>query len=406
MNTLFEWLSSLKEHVQNILHDGFVVTSLQYVLETINKLVSYTTEVAGWLWLIFILIGVSLLFSAFYFRRQSKRLNHALTSLYHMNDVFKQDALEFFDQAWPVLKQVGCENLQAKIDWFGEVKEVQKGNIKSKAKTKSYLVQREDMRFKIIIAYSRDALGKQSMGSLVVQTFLHILEQNLVLKQSEILTSQKRLERYQLFVQHEIKNIAQFIQMLAEQVAIIEMPEAKIKLVDRLSTSLPSMAQRARKTIDHMQQPLDEFYHGDQLEIESLLQNITQIYGLKANIQGEAIVTLPKEALVEVFKNVLGNYRDHSSGMGIIQILIFHDFLGGQVRINILSKKRPGQELKPERMFEPFWTTSESGMGLGLFLARELLKQVDGSIEFYQHEAKLLFGFQIMLPDHVKKSAE
>jgi C4-dicarboxylate-specific signal transduction histidine kinase len=46
-------------------------------------------------------------------------------------------------------------------------------------------------------------------------------------------------------------------------------------------------------------------------------------------------------------------------------------------------------------MFEPFWTTSESGMGLGLFLARELLKQFNGEIEFFHHKKDGVFGFHI-----------
>ncbi|CAN8139190.1 hypothetical protein THIOSC15_1300008 [uncultured Thiomicrorhabdus sp.] len=47
-------------------------------------------------------------------------------------------------------------------------------------------------------------------------------------------------------------------------------------------------------------------------------------------------------------------------------------------------------------MFEPFWTTSESGLGLGLFLARELLKQVSGEIKFQQGSQH--FGFILSLP--------
>ncbi len=49
-----------------------------------------------------------------------------------------------------------------------------------------------------------------------------------------------------------------------------------------------------------------------------------------------------------------------------------------------------------ERLFEPFWTTSQSGMGLGLFLTRELLQKVGGTVAFYQTEDTL--GFKVCLP--------
>jgi len=82
-------------------------------------------------------------------------------------------------------------------------------------------VAREDMRFELNVVLNRKAAESNSLSFLVIKTFVNILEQNIVLKQTEILTSQKRLERYQLFVQHEIKNIAQFIQLLSEQVSRI-----------------------------------------------------------------------------------------------------------------------------------------------------------------------------------------
>jgi C4-dicarboxylate-specific signal transduction histidine kinase len=91
-----------------------------------------------------------------------------------------------------------------------------------------------------------------------------------------------------------------------------------------------------------------------------------------------------------VFKNILGNYRDHPIGDCPLRIEINENNEGVQVRINSCLQKEDAR-LKSERMFEPFWTTSKSGMGLGLFLTRELLKQVGGEIGFEQHEKKMSF---------------
>lgn len=350
-------------------------------------------------WLGFILIGISLFFTAYYFRRQSKRLNSALSSLYELNQNCNQDALDFFDQAWKVLQSVGCERLQANIEWFGERKSVIQGtSVKARLVSKSYLVSREDMRFEMIVFMKRGASQHESVSSLVIKTFLNVLEQDLVLKQAEILTSQKRLERYQLFVQHEIKNIAQFIQLLSEQVNTVDTDENKVKLVNRLYGTLPIMAKRARKTVEHMQQPLSEFYEGHVETIKDLLIDVAQMYSLEVEIEGNVSTNLPKQILVEVFKNILGNFRDHPSSNKPIQISIIQETLADSVKINILSEKVSDEVLMPERMFEPFWSTSESGMGLGLFLSRELLKQLDAQIHFYQSVEENQFGFLIELP--------
>lgn len=397
MNLIINFFHEISLWLQSLFSNEFSSIIVQLFSEILSWLSSYSTAVAGWLWVVMLFIGFTLLFAVYYFRRQSKQLNHALVKLFYINDLYKQDALEFFEQAWPVLKSIGCVNLMARIEWFGENKDILKGNFSTKAETKDYLVQQDDMRFEILVGFSRDSFQKESIAAIVVQTFIHIIEQDLVLKKSEILTSQKRLERYQLFVQHEIKNISQFIQVLSEQVQQLETTEAKEKLVNRLSSSLPVMAQRARKTVDHMQQPLAEFYRGELFELEDLLQNIADMYGLSVRIKGSASISLSQEVLSEIFKNILGNYRDHDIGMQKIFIDVNNDLLSNKVNISISCRKNAGLDFRSERMFEPFWTTSESGMGLGLFLARELLKQIDGKIEFFQIEEKELFGFQIYL---------
>ncbi len=352
-----------------------------------------------WLWLGFVLVGLTLFFTAYYFRRQSKRLNKALSDLYALNQSVKQDALDFFDQAWPILESLGCLKMVGKIGWFGEWKEVflgEQGEVFGKQQT--FNVIRDDMEFRLVLTLNRKTAEPSSLSFLVIKTFINILEQNLVLKQAEILTSQKRLERYQLFIQHEIKNIAQFIQLLSEQVECLEVEQDKVRLVDRLHRTLPSMAQRAQKTILHMNRSLPKDYECIELKVHTLLQEVVEMYGLNAMITGEGELCLPHLLLVEVFKNILGNFRDHALTEKPIKIEVFND-KSKSIQVTIFSQRdKVHSEVVAERLFEPFWTTSESGMGLGLFLARELLKQMNGQIVFEQDKAQ--FGFLIRLKTH------
>jgi len=360
---------------------------------------SFSDVLAQWIWIGPVLIGISLFFTAYYFRHQSKKLSSSLSSLYKLNQKCHQDALDFFNDAWPILEKSGCVEMQASIEWFGEKNFIKKGKSSTKGLVKqSFNVVRDDMRFDILLFITRDAAQQESLFELVTTTFLNILEQNLVLKQAEILTSQKRLERYQLFVQHEIKNIAQFIQLLSEQVQTVKEDEAKVMLVNRLSTTIPVMEQRARKTIEHMQQPLSEFYEGHVISINEIVRSIVDMYGLQAYIEGDVSTNLPRQVLTEVFKNILGNFRDHPSSEKPLQISVMQSLHEQTIQINIISEKLDSKELQAERMFEPFWTTSESGMGLGLFLSRELLKQLDGEIKFHQGTEDNEFGFLIEIP--------
>jgi len=354
--------------------------------------------IVEWTWLIFLVIGFSLFFTAYYFRHQSKKLSHALSALYDLNLSVNQDALDFFDQAWPILQKVGCLQMKANIEWFGEHKNIQFGpDHPSKAHKQTFKVAREDMRFELVIFLGRRAMAPESLASLAIKTFINVLKQDLVLKQAEILTSQKRLERYQLFVQHEIKNIAQFIQLLSEQVQTVHEPQAQKRLFERLNQTLPIMAQRAQKTVQKMQQPLSENFQNSSYELKALIEETLRMYDLQAVVTGEAITQLPCPLVLEVFKNVLGNFRDHKVCETPLEIKISTDDIEKWVTIQIFSACLIDQnKMRSERLFEPFWTTSESGMGLGLFLARELLKQHKGQIEFKQNPNG--FGFVITLP--------
>ncbi|WP_029408168.1 HAMP domain-containing sensor histidine kinase [Thiomicrorhabdus sp. Milos-T2] len=351
-----------------------------------------------WGWLILVILGILMIGFVYYLRYKSKRLGYALSQLYSLNQEVEQDALSFFNQAWSILECAGCLQLQANVEWFGEVRQVLRGGQNAKKGRKvSFDVSRDDMSFQGDLFLSRRAAEPESLSNLVIKTFLNILEQDLVLKEAEILTSQKRLERYQMFVQHEIKNIAQFIQLFSEQVKQATQPQSKIMLIDRLSESLPIMAKRARKTIQHMQQPLSEKNERSYINLRILMQEVVAMYGLNAEIHGASNVKLSRTLLIEVFKNILGNFSDHPSSKEPVKILIGNPNVDGKVQIKIIGQLYGLEnEMVSERLFEPFWTTSESGMGLGLFLARELLKQINGQINFEQSNKE--FSFLVQLP--------
>ncbi len=356
----------------------------------------------NWGWLALTLFGLSLLGPVYYFRRQSKRLSKALARLYSLNQTVEQDALNFFHQAWPILASVGCLQMKANVEWFGEKRVVNFG-VKHDLSTRKtcFMVARDDMSFEIMLFLNRGASEPESLSSLVIKTFIKILEQDLVLKEAEILTSQRRLERYQMYVQHEIKNIAQFIQLLSEQVALVNNDANKVRLVNKLRETVPLMARRARKTIQHMNQPLSEAHEPSNLMIRSILQEVLQMYSLEAKITGDASVNLSRQLLLEVFKNILGNFSDHPSSDQPIKIIVETEGQDGSIHVKIVGQLYGLQnEMVSERLFEPFWTTSESGMGLGLFLARELLKQFEGQITFEQSVKE--FSFLVTLPGLVK----
>ncbi|HHS99504.1 MAG TPA: hypothetical protein ENK73_01485 [Thiomicrospira sp.] len=352
----------------------------------------FSNALPGEISIFLVFLGIVLLLIAYYFHYQTRRLNQTIAKLYQLNNTVSQDALDFFEQAWSILEKAGVSDLKANIDWFGECRRVSKGkNSKKPLLKKHYLIERDDMQFDLNISIPRYYGERLGSLELIILTFVQILQQDVEHKQAEILQSQKRLERYQLFVQHEIKNIAQFIQLLSEQVIQLENDEDKVRLMDRLKNTMPVMAQRASHTLQKMQQPLREFYGSDQVDLASVIEEVLFMYELDAELTGQAQVIIARSVLIEVFKNILGNYRDHALTDQSIKIGIEKNKEQSAVVTIESYFAIKNAALNSERLFEPFWTTSESGMGLGLFLTRELLKQVGSEIEFSHNEDKVVF---------------
>lgn len=363
-------------------------------------------------WFLIVLLGIILVVLALYFRYQTLKLRHSISQLYKINENCQQDALEFFHQSWPLLNRSGCISLEADIDWFGERLKITKGPIEgsiknsqtkdtTKNETKnitgrySFLSSVDDMSFEMNVYLSRGGQQPESIARILLITFQNILEQDLMLKQSQILISQKRLERYQLFVQHEIKNIAQFLQLLSDQVQNIQSENQCLKLLSRLESSVPFMAQRAKRTLSQTQQS-SQILHCEWLNIGSMIAEIVNMNDLCAEIEGSANIYLPRELILEVFKNILSNYRDHGDNKQPLKITVLTE--NNALKVSIYNAFSGLVSVPTERMFEPFWTNSESGMGLGLFLARELLKQINGTVHFRVFAEDQVAGFTITIP--------
>lgn len=346
-------------------------------------------------WVLLVLLGTLLAVLAFYFRQQTLKLRHSISQLYHINEHCQQDALEFFHQSWPLLKRSGCLSLQADVSWFGETIKITQGDNSAKAFRYDFVSKVDDMVFDVSAFLSYSGQQPESIARVILITFEHILEQDLMLKQSQILVSQKRLERYQLFVQHEIKNIAQFLQLFSDQVKQIDTDQQRLKLFYRLEKSLPQMAQRAKNTLSQTHKP-QQLLISEWFAVERVLLDIIEMHSLEVKIDGSAQVYLPRNLMIEVFKNILGNYRDHGLDKQPIEISIKTN--QGCLKITIASAIQFAKQIPASRMFEPFWSNSESGMGLGLFLCRELLKLVGGSVNFQSDQTSQTAAFQIVIP--------
>jgi signal transduction histidine kinase len=345
-----------------------------------------------------LVLGVLLLVVVAYLKYQSHQLKQRIQALYDINQAVQQDALDFIQQAWSVLQDSGSQGLRARVNWFGEQSEMCFGLLQDQPSDQQYIAQ-GDIAIELAF-YTPSLRGEQRyMAQLVQQTFSQLLQQDIYIKLNQILLTQQRLERFQLFAQHDLKNLMQFIELLGDQVERIDSAQDQAKLIARLKVSLPAVKQRAQRTLGQLKTSLSGDTEVELIALQALVQQMAANLTLKVEAQtDDNCLYLSRPLMSEVLVNVLSNFRDHGeaqqpvciksytqSGMCCLEI---YQFIPGD-NSGFLVKNA-------NRLFEPFWSTSESGMGLGLFLARSLLTKIGGEIHLINQNQRL--GFLLRLP--------
>jgi two-component system sensor histidine kinase PilS (NtrC family) len=137
--------------------------------------------------------------------------------------------------------------------------------------------------------------------------------------------------------------------------------------------------------------------NGDPLYLDSFLSELKtefqETQGLSDDMMwlgntGPAPVRFDPLHLREVLVNLLTNaVRYASGGVGSIRIYAVTD-PSGRIELHVQDD---GPGIAPEvrsHLFEPFYTTSNKGTGLGLYLARELCLNNDATLDYeYRFDA-------------------
>lgn len=124
----------------------------------------------------------------------------------------------------------------------------------------------------------------------------------------------------------------------------------------------------------------------------------------------DAAVVLPttvdalqlEQALINVINNAIDAASDARQAPGCVTVRVVAAGIG--VRIEIEDNGPGVSEVVANQLFEPFVTTKQDGMGLGLALARELVAAHEGTIRWEHLEVQKGTRFTIELPSNVERA--
>jgi signal transduction histidine kinase len=342
---------------------------------------------------ILIVIGSTIGVVLAYLWRQARGASNVSLALIRLNEQLQFDTPAFLRSAWPLLSQSGLRGISWKLDWFGVPIEGQCGRPGGRSLDKEILVA----EMKLNIRFQQHRHGERRyFDESLIETFLLLLRTDMWIKAGAIDATFAQMSKLSLFLQHDMKNVAQFIQLMADQLAAVPAGKEQ-QVLDYLRTAAPLIRHRA----DRIVRTLTAGQSAERLrpiQVEDELAQTCSLYRLECTINGAALIHVPENTLDSALDNILKNYADLSVRNQAVKPVLTIDIANDKaaVVITIAADKVPAVT-QIERLFEPFWSSDPAGLGIGLYQAKQMLEICGGTVGVNQTATGQL-RFLVRLP--------
>jgi PAS domain S-box-containing protein len=248
-----------------------------------------------------------------------------------------------------------------------------------------------------------DALGTQ-IGELLQRK-----EAEAALRSAEKLAAAGRLAGT---IAHEINNplesVTNILYLLRIEPSLTETGRQYAKTAEM---ELARVAQIARRTLTFYR----ESWNPAPVNIPELLNGLVQSYSQKIaagrvsverRFRSDSTISALGDELRQVFSNLLINALDAMENGGTLTLCVYasRNWCTGRRGVRVLvADTGPGIRVQDRKMlFEPFYTSKkQTGTGLGLWIAREIVQKHGGTIRVANRLSAGLVGscFAVFLPD-------
>ena len=179
---------------------------------------------------------------------------------------------------------------------------------------------------------------------------------------------------------------------LKSQIASIS--QILIDQIDQLSHMAEEFSSFAK-----MPAALPELYNINQILNSSIVLFRSQSHlEIDYAVSDEVLLTLvDKDQLTRVFTNILKNAQQATEENEICKIQVKIELLESSIDISFTDNGKGIEDELKDKIFQPNFSTKNSGMGLGLAICKKIIEQVHGIITF---ESELNKGttFHVILP--------
>lgn len=332
-------------------------------------------EHLGALYPFFLVAGLSIAGTLAVLRRQTRARQRIALALVRLNEELNFDTLAFLEAGARHLTTAGFRRLDWDIEWFGATRRGGAGAAPRAGAVWERRISAPDITVTLRFLPGRQAGERRFFAEFLSQTFVLLLQTDLWIKAGGIASALSEFQRLTLFLGHDVKNLAQFIRILGDQIEILP-PEEERAYLAYLRAALPLFQERSERIVKGLVgDRLAAIGEPADVALAASLERLCAAHGLMPEICGQGTVRVAPSSLDGILDNLLLNHAQHAPRC---PLAIDIRPAGGEVTIVIAGGRVEDGNLL--HLFEPFWTNSSSGLGLGLHQARRLARESGGSL--------------------------
>ncbi|MES2385210.1 MAG: hypothetical protein V4593_11730 [Pseudomonadota bacterium] len=213
----------------------------------------------------------------------------------------------------------------------------------------------------------------------------------LAARQLALVAASSQRAKLGVFLQHDMRNLAQWVQLVAEDFGSAESDDELLARAKRLKKNSAHATQRAERMSQALLNPTwqasasapleaNDAPAFELLDLREHIRQAAELHQVEVELLGAAQVDWDSHALAAVLDNVLGNVSSLSRermAPASCRIVISHDSSNTVVS---METKHLRLEIPLEKLFEPWSSSGPVNKGLGMYQARKQAQAAGGEL--------------------------
>ncbi|HZX33080.1 MAG TPA: ATP-binding protein [Rhodocyclaceae bacterium] len=339
---------------------------------------------------LFILAGLVIGGVLFVLHRLARERDRVALDLIRLNETLGFDLFPFLEGAADRLILAGFQGMAWEIDWFGSTSRGEKGDIgNAPGSPWERDVTAPDIAVRIRLHPGKLAGERRFLALHLCETLVLLLKTDAWIKAGSVASALSEFQRLTLFLGHDVKNLAQFVRIASDQIESLPAEEEQ-RYLDQLRSTLPLFRERSERIIQALTRSHPPGGEPADIALAATIERLCAAQEVPVRITGDAVARVQPASLDGILDNLIRNHDEHASGLALqVEIHGAED-----TAITRITSGKAGQA-DLLRLFEPFWTSSATGLGLGLYQARQLALEQGGNLNATVHGGRLCFELRL-----------